>query len=108
MYQVTFTFENTALPTLTVPADAGETLLDVAMEHDIELHHNCGGVCACTTCHVYIAAGMNHIAEMSDREEDYIDRADSPRLNSRLACQCEIRNGNVEVLVPNQSRFLGH
>ncbi len=108
MYDVIFRFENQTLPAKTVKADTGESLLDVAMEHDIDLHHNCGGVCACTTCHVYVTAGMDNIAEMTDREEDYIDRADSPRLNSRLACQCEIINGNVEVLVPDQSRFLGH
>jgi 2Fe-2S ferredoxin len=108
MYKVTFEFEDASHAPLTIDADAGESILDVAMEHDIELHHNCGGVCACTTCHVYIKDGMTNLKEMSDREEDYIDRAIQPKLNSRLACQCEIISGNVTVVVPDQSQYLGH
>lgn len=106
-FSVTFNFEDKSIAPVTVTADQGETLLDVAMEHDIELHHNCGGVCACTTCHIYINKGMEFLPEMSDREEDYVDRAISPRLNSRLACQCEI-SGNIELLVPDQKQYLGH
>lgn len=104
---VTFTFEDKSLAPMTVNADEGESLLDVAMEFDIDLHHNCGGVCACTTCHVYILNGMDHLPEMSDREEDYVDRAISPKLNSRLACQC-VLSGPVNVLVPDQKQYLGH
>lgn len=108
MYKVTFEFEDTSLSALTFEAEAGESVLEVAMEHDIELHHNCGGVCACTTCHVYVKNGMDHLKEMSDREEDYVDRAINPKLNSRLACQCELINGDVTVVVPDQSQYLGH
>jgi 2Fe-2S ferredoxin len=108
MYKITFKFEDKAIAPLVVEADAGESVLEAAMEHNIELHHNCGGVCACTTCHVYVLDGMNHLKEMSDGEEDYIDRAISPKLNSRLACQCELINGDVEVMVPDQSQYLGH
>ena len=51
---------------------------------------------------------MDDIAELTDKEEDFIDRAVNPRLTSRLACQCEILTGDVDVLVPDQSQFMGH
>lgn len=50
---------------------------------------------------------MDTLPEITDSEEDFIDRAVSPKINSRLACQCII-NGNVEVTVPDQSVHLGH
>ncbi len=51
---------------------------------------------------------MDNIQEISDKEEDFIDRAVNPRINSRLGCQCVIENGNLEVLIPDQSGFMGH
>ena len=63
------------------------------MKNDIELHHNCGGVCACSTCHLYVDQGEAFLEELSDREEDFIDRAVNPRLNSRLGCQCVLLDG---------------
>jgi 2Fe-2S ferredoxin len=107
-YQVTFRFEEPGLEPVTVSAQTGETLLDLALKNQIELQHNCGGVCACSTCHVYIEKGMDTLPEISDKEEDFIDRAVNPRLSSRLACQCEISNGAIQVLVPDQNQFLGH
>ncbi len=89
--------------------EAGNSLLEVALMNDIELHHNCGGVCACTTCHLYVEKGMEHLEELSDREEDFIDRAVNPKLNSRLGCQSLLLDGDgvVEVLLPDQTQFLG-
>ncbi|MBI3234341.1 MAG: 2Fe-2S iron-sulfur cluster binding domain-containing protein [Bacteroidetes bacterium] len=108
MYKVTFQFEDKTIEPQVYEALAGETVLEIAMENDVELHHNCGGVCACTTCHIYVNNGMDNLKELSDREEDYIDRAINPKLNSRLACQCEIINGDVTVTVPDQGQYLGH
>jgi len=107
VFKVTFNFEEKGLGPISVQGAEGETLLDLALENNVELHHNCGGVCACTTCHVYIDAGMGLLPEMSEREEDYIDRAINPKLNSRLACQCEIK-GDVILTIPDQSLMLGH
>ncbi len=107
-HKITFQFENPNEETRIFEAETGETILEVAMENDIELHHNCGGVCACTTCHIYVNQGMNHLKELSDREEDYIDRAINPKLNSRLACQCEVLQGDVTITIPDQSQYLGH
>ena len=52
---------------------------------------------------------MEHLAELSDREEDFIDRALIPRIESRLGCQCELKAGNgaIEITLPDQTQFLG-
>ena len=46
-----------------------QSLLEVVLEAGIELHHNCGGVCACSTCHIYIKKGAEFLQELSDKEE---------------------------------------
>jgi ferredoxin, 2Fe-2S len=110
MYNVTFKFEQKGLEPITLNnIDAGQSLLEVALKNDIDLHHNCGGVCACSTCHVYMEQGDNFIEELTDREEDFIDRAVSPRINSRLGCQCVLNNGDGDIVLtlPDQTQFLG-
>ena len=110
MYSITFKFEQKGLEPVTLNGiEAGNSLLEVALKNDIELHHNCGGVCACSTCHIYVETGDQHLEELSDKEEDFIDRAVSPRINSRLGCQCVLEEGDGEILVtlPDQTQFLG-
>lgn len=110
MYSIKFKFEDKKLSPITLTAiEADQSLLELALKNDIQLHHNCGGVCACSTCHVYIESGEQFLEEISDKEEDFVDRAVSPRLNSRLGCQCVLHPGNGEVIVtlPDQSQFLG-
>lgn len=107
IYKVEFTFEQEGLEPVTVSGAEGESILEIALENDIELQHNCGGVCGCSTCHIYVLEGMDTLPEISEKEEDFIDRAVNPRIESRLACQCEI-TGNVKVRLPDQTQFLGH
>jgi len=109
MYNVKFNFEEKGVSPVSYEVEAGLTLLEIALMNDIELHHNCGGVCACTTCHLYIEKGMEHLEEISDREEDFIDRAVNPKLNSRLGCQSLLLDGSgdIEVTLPDQTQFLG-
>lgn len=110
MYSITFKFEEKGLETIRITdIPEGDSILETALKNDIELHHNCGGVCACSTCHVYLETGEAHVEDLTDREEDFIDRAVNPRLNSRLSCQCVLLQGDGELLVtvPDQSQFLG-
>ncbi|MNR57170.1 hypothetical protein D3C85_1778940 [compost metagenome] len=51
---------------------------------------------------------MDNIQDISDKEEDFIDRAVNPKITSRLGCQCVIIDGNIEIMVPDQSGFMGH
>jgi 2Fe-2S ferredoxin len=110
MYNITFKFEQKGLEPITLQnIEDGQSILEVALKNDIDLHHNCGGVCACSTCHVYLEQGENFVEELSDKEEDFIDRAVNPRLNSRLSCQCVLNNigGDIVVTLPDQTQFLG-
>ena len=110
MYTITFNFEQQGLEKITLKnIEPDQSLLEVALKNDIELHHNCGGVCACSTCHIYINRGDEFMDEISDKEEDFIDRAVNPRLNSRLGCQCLLHDedGEIEVTLPDQTQFLG-
>lgn len=110
MYTIKFNFEQKGLAPVTIEnVEGGQSLLEVALKNDIDLHHNCGGVCACSTCHLYINSGEDEVEELSDKEEDFIDRAVNPRLNSRLGCQCVLTgtSGEVEVTLPDQTQFLG-
>ncbi len=110
MYRIKFNFEQAGLETITLEnIEEGESILEIALKNDIELHHNCGGVCACSTCHVYVNKGEDFLEELSDKEEDFIDRAVNPRINSRLGCQCLLLegDGDVEVTLPDQTQFLG-
>lgn len=110
MYTITYRFEQKGLEPVTLhQVNPGQSLLEVALTNNIELHHNCGGVCACSTCHLYVEQGEQFLEELTDKEENFIDRAVNPRLNSRLGCQCVLLSGSgtVEVTLPDQTQFLG-
>ena len=110
MYTIHFKFEQKELDPVTIENVApGQSILEVALENNIELHHNCGMVCACSTCHLYVNKGEDSMEEMTDKEEDFVDRAINPRLNSRLGCQCVLHpgSGEIEVTLPDQTQFLG-
>ena len=83
-------------------ADHGKpgSLLDIALANGIELEHNCGGSCACTTCHVIVREGAENLSEMAEDEEDRLDTAEGLTLHSRLGCQAVVR-GDVIVEIPS-------
>jgi ferredoxin, 2Fe-2S len=82
-------------------ADHGKpgSLLDIALAHGIELEHNCGGSCACTTCHVIVKEGEDNLSDMAEDEEDRLDTAEGLTIHSRLGCQAVVR-GDVVVEIP--------
>lgn len=111
MATIHFQFEDKSIPPKTVSGDFTDmSILEITEDYDVHLNHNCGGVCACSTCHVYIEKGEDYLEEISDKEEDFIDRAINPRLESRLGCQCIILEDDAEVMVtiPDQRQIIGH
>lgn len=110
MYSIKVNFEQKDLSSITLTnIEPGHSLLEVMLKNDIELHHNCGAVCACSTCHLYVKKGIDYLEEISDKEEDFIDRAINPRIDSRLGCQCVLQDdeGEIEITLPDQTQFLG-
>ena len=111
MAKITFTFEDKNIDKVIVEnAEEGYSILEIAEDNNVHLNHNCGGVCACSTCHVYVEKGDEFLEEISEKEEDFVDRAINPRIESRLGCQCIIldKNAEIEIEIPDQSRIIGH
>ena len=83
----------------------GQTILDAAMEQGLALDHACGGVCACSTCHVRIQKGMECFQEPSEDELDQLDEARGTGLDSRLGCQAKLlrlpRDGTIGIAIPS-------
>lgn len=76
-----------------VEAEPGKTLLEIAEDNDIKLGSACGGVCACSSCHVYVREGGDELEEMEDDEEDRLDMGFDVRPSSRLGCQVKVPEG---------------
>jgi len=77
------------------------SFLDVAENYGVFLDHACGGVCACTTCHLFIKEGAAGLNEADDDELDRMEKAPGIQLNSRLGCQAVIQKpGNYVVEIP--------
>jgi len=96
---------NTDKVTWETKAAPGQSLLEVADMAGIEIEHSCGGVCACSTCHVYVEKGMDQISEATEAEEDRVEEAPGLQRNSRLSCQCIVQGkGPINVRVPAWNR----
>lgn len=74
------------------------SILDIADGNGIEIDHACGGVCACSTCHVIVREGFDSIPEATEDEEDMLDEAPGVELSSRLACQA-VPDGSEDLVV---------
>ncbi len=74
------------------------SLLQLLLAHDIDIDHACGGVVACSTCHVYVRQGFDSAPEPIEEEEDMLDLAPAVKDDSRLSCQC-VPDGSVDVVV---------
>lgn len=115
-FKVTFVDEETGQVT-EVPVDPATfpighigqdgSILDIATEAGVEINHSCGGVCACSTCHVYVQEGFGSCSKATEDEEDMLDEAPALTPESRLSCQC-VPNGtqDLRVVIPKWNRNL--
>jgi ferredoxin len=64
----------------------------------------CGGVCACSTCHVYVTQGRELLSEAEEEEEDILDKAFDVKATSRLGCQAVIeKDGAITCEITRES-----
>jgi 2Fe-2S ferredoxin len=88
-----------------VTVDNGATVMEGAIDNDVAgIVAECGGACACATCHAYIAeAWLPRLKPMDDMEDAMLDSAQERRPNSRLTCQIEVKPelDGLEVFVAN-------
>ncbi len=89
---------------LEVEVPIGTSILEASKECGAKEGYACGGVCACSTCHVYVHEGMDLLSELEDEEDDILDKAFDVRDTSRLGCQARIeKDGVVEVEITPES-----
>ncbi len=81
----------------TVTGRTGDTVLDAAIDNGIDLPHECGGNCACTTCHICVDSGAENLSPMEAVENDRLSTAEMRTSLSRLACQALLIGGPVRV-----------
>lgn len=86
------TFIDHARVSRSVNAEPGYSLMELARSNDIPgINANCGGVCACATCHVYVREDfVPMLPPVTDSEEPMLEFVEGRRANSRLACQIEV------------------
>jgi len=88
---------------VTVEVPEGTSILDAAEQCGATVGHACGGVCACSTCHVWVRKGLESISEQEDQEADRLDQAFDVRPYSRLSCQSLVGSEDVDVEITQES-----
>jgi len=89
---VKITFIDSEGASRTVDAEVGATVMETAIRNDVPgIVAECGGACACATCHVHVAEDWKErVGEPSPMEEDMLDFAFDVRPTSRLSCQIRV------------------
>ncbi|WP_426753554.1 2Fe-2S iron-sulfur cluster-binding protein [Myxococcus sp. Y35] len=92
-------------PLAEVSADVptGTTLLDAAESCGAQVGHSCGGVCGCSTCHIWVRKGLDSLSEQTDAEADRLDMGFDVRPYSRLSCQTELGTEDIVVEITEES-----
>lgn len=82
----------------------GRKLVDALLEHGIAIEHACEKVGACSTCHVHLRVGAEHVTPADDEEEDQLDKAWGLDAQSRLSCCVRIKGPELVVELPKYSK----
>jgi 2Fe-2S ferredoxin len=98
MPKITYIEHNEKTHTVDVPNDL--TVMEGAVQNNIPgIDADCGGACACATCHVYVdEKWFDKIEKIGDAEQDMLDMAFEPNKFSRLSCQISV-NDELDGLV---------
>jgi len=100
----TLTYISATKKTHIIEAKTGLTLMEIALDNDVEgIDADCGGGCACATCHIIIPAEFIKTTGPADEDEDaLLDFIDGRKIGSRLSCQIEMSEelDGMTVIVP--------
>jgi ferredoxin, 2Fe-2S len=90
----------------TVDGEIGSTVMETAIKNGVPgIEAECGGACACSTCHVYVdEAWREKTGEPSPMEEDMLDFAFEVKPNSRLSCQIKVTEALDGLVVTTPER----
>jgi len=90
---------------IEIEVPVGTSILEASNKAHAQVGSACGGVCACSTCHVYVKQGLGDLTPASEREEDIMDKAFDVKASSRLGCQSKVlRDTTVVVEISRESR----
>lgn len=95
--------ENLCPQGAALSANSGDNLLQLLLDNNIEIEHSCEKVGACANCHVYIREGGESVSELSDLEDDYLEKAWGLDIDSRLSCQVNLGEDDIVVEIPRYS-----
>ena len=100
------TFIDSAGTARTVDGETGSTVMETAIKNGVpEIEAECGGACACSTCHLYVdEAWREKVGEPSPMETDMLDFAFEVKPNSRLSCQIKVTDELDGLVVTTPSR----
>jgi 2Fe-2S ferredoxin len=84
---------------IEIEVPVGTSILEASNKAHGQVGSACGGVCACSTCHVYVKQGLDGLSDASDREEDILDKAFDVKATSRLGCQSKIESEDATIVV---------
>jgi 2Fe-2S ferredoxin len=89
-----------------VEGEVGATVMETAIKNSVPgIEAECGGACACSTCHVYVdEAWREKVGEPSPMEEDMLDFAYEVKPNTRLSCQMKVRDAFDGLVVTTPER----
>jgi len=102
----TITYVNQDGTRREIEAKVGETVMEAAVRNQVPgIEADCGGACACATCHVYVDPAWTELTgEASETEQDMLDFAFDVRENSRLSCQLRITEAFDGLVVETPER----
>jgi ferredoxin, 2Fe-2S len=103
MPRITFLGRSDEAP-ISIQVERGTSILQAAKRAGAEVGYACGGVCACSTCHVYVKEGLPSLSAQLEKEEDILDKAFDVRSSSRLSCQAKVADADVTVEISDESR----
>jgi 2Fe-2S ferredoxin len=90
--------------TWEIDVPLGTSILEASKQAHAWEGDACGGVCACSTCHVYVTKGKELLSEAEEDEEDILDKAFDVKATSRLGCQARIeKEGALECEITRES-----
>jgi 2Fe-2S ferredoxin len=88
---------------VVIEVPEGTSILEAAEQCGATVGHACGGVCACSTCHVWVRKGFDSLSEQEEAEADRLDQAFDVRAYSRLSCQSLVGSEDVDVDITQES-----
>jgi 2Fe-2S ferredoxin len=89
---------------VSVEVPPGTSILEAGQQAGAKIGSACGGVCACSTCHVWIRQGFESLSEQSEKELDILDKAFDVKTMSRLGCQSDVGDVDLVVEITDESR----